>query len=83
MNLSIEQQLREMISTISGIPADFSRESHLYLDLGVASIHALQLLTDIEEKFGVSVPDEEFVEATSLGKITDLVSKLTSQPAQG
>lgn len=75
-NTNVEQQLREMISQTSGLPQDFDRTGNLYLDLGVASIHALQLLTDIEDRFAVRVPDEEFIEANSLAKISELVQRL-------
>lgn len=34
--------------------------------LGVASVYALQLLAELEQAFGVSIPDEDFVEATSI-----------------
>jgi acyl carrier protein len=72
----IEEQIRDMICQMSGLPRDFDRDGHLYLDLGVASMHALQLLTEIEDRYGVQVPDDEFVEASSLAKIGGLVVRL-------
>ena len=76
--IQIEDQIRDMISQVSGLPHDFDRNGHLYLDLGVASMHALQLLTEIEDRYGIQVPDEEFVEASSLAKIGGLVARLVS-----
>jgi acyl carrier protein len=32
---------------------------------------------DLEEKFQVSVPDEAFVEATSIQRLTEMMEKLT------
>ena len=76
---NLELQLREIICQLTSLPAEFDPAAHLYLDLGVASLYALQLLTEIEERFGIHVPDEEFVEATSLAKMTDLVQRLAGE----
>lgn len=65
---------------IAGLPSDANADADLYLDLGVASFHALQLL---QESFSVSIPDDQFVEATSLNKLTSMMSNLITVQASG
>jgi acyl carrier protein len=74
---NIENKVRETISRISGLPFDMPGDANLYLDLGVASVHALQLLADLESEFDVSIPDEDFVEATSVLQLASLMRSLT------
>jgi len=68
--------LRKLICESAGIPDDFDASSNLYLDIGIPSTKAIQLLMDIEERFSVSVPDEEFVDAVSLDALAQLIGRL-------
>lgn len=77
--VDIEAGIRKIVSEISGIPENADPQADLYLDLGMASVHALQLLTELEDRFGVQVPDDEFVEATSIEKLTGLVQRLSAK----
>jgi acyl carrier protein len=75
---TIEDRVRHIIAEISGLSTSIPGDANLYLDLGMASVYAVQLLMDLEEKFQVSVPDEAFVEATSIQKLTAMMEGLTS-----
>ena len=75
--VDVEGDVRRIVSGISGIPEDSDAQADLYLDLGVASVHALQLLTELEEHFEIQIPDDDFVEATSIARLTHLVGRLT------
>jgi len=78
----IEKKVRDLISRTTGLPQDVPGDANLYLDLGVASVHALQILADLESEFDVSIPDEEFVEASSVAQLVALMQKLTDVPAR-
>ncbi|MBV8069162.1 MAG: acyl carrier protein [Acidobacteriaceae bacterium] len=75
--VDVEAGIRKIVCGISGIPEDANAQADLYLDLGMASVHALQLLTELEDHFGIQIPDDDFVEATSIGKLIALVEKLS------
>ena len=77
--VDVEAGIRKIVSEISGIPENADPRADLYLDLGMASVHALQLLTELEDRFGVQIPDDDFVEATSIEKLTALVQRLSAQ----
>jgi len=72
----VEADVRKIVTGISGISENADSQADLYLDLGVASVHALQLLTELEDHFGIQIPDDQFVEATSIAKLSELVNAL-------
>jgi acyl carrier protein len=76
---SVETKVRAIVADISNLPVDMPADANLYLDLGVASVHALQLLTELEDQFGVAIPDDRFVEATSINDLTALMSGLIEE----
>jgi acyl carrier protein len=79
---SVESKVRAIVADISNLSVDMPADANLYLDLGVASVHALQLLTELEDQFGVAIPDDRFVEATSINDLTALMSGLMQARAE-
>jgi acyl carrier protein len=72
----MEQELRQILVEVCGIAPDFDRAAHLYFTLGVPSVKAMLLLMVLEERFAIQVPDEQFVEAVTLEKLTAMVEGL-------
>ena len=77
-----ETRIREIVTAVAELPPDAPADANLYLDLGVASVHAMELLMELEDKFEVQVPDEEFVEATSIAQLTAMVDRLLDEKAR-
>jgi acyl carrier protein len=75
--IDVTEKLRRILVTVAGLSSDFPPRADLYLDLGVPSVAAMQLLLEIEDQFGVQVPDEQFVAATSLEMLATMVTELT------
>jgi acyl carrier protein len=75
---SLESRIRGLIARVSGISPTVPGDADLYLDLGVASVHALELLTQLEQVFSIRIPDDDFVEATSIDRLVILVGRLTA-----
>ena len=74
--MELEAQIREAVALQGGFEPDFPAEADFYADLGMASVKAMQLLVELEDQFGVRIPDEEFVQATSLEALTALIAGL-------
>ncbi|MEJ7608513.1 MAG: acyl carrier protein [Bryobacteraceae bacterium] len=81
--ISAESKIREIVARITGLMADIPGDANLYLDLGVASVYALNLLTELEQEFDAAIPDEDFVEATSIAQLAALMDRLTADNAPG
>jgi acyl carrier protein len=75
---TVEHRIRRIIADLANLPFDMPGDANLYLDLGLASVYALQLLSALEQQFDVSVPDEEFVDATTVNDLTTLIERLTA-----
>ena len=73
---TIKLELRQILCEMASLPSDFDEKANLYSELGVASIQAMQLLMELEERYHVSLPDDEFVEARSLESLSMLIHKL-------
>jgi acyl carrier protein len=74
---AIETKIRQVLNSVAGLPTDVDGKANLYLDLGVASVHALTLLSELESQFGVTIPDDEFITATDVDSLTALMQDLT------
>ena len=73
---TLKGELRQLLVEVASLPEGFDEKADLYSVLGMASIKAMELLVVLEERYGVSVPDEEFIQATSLDRLTELMRKL-------
>lgn len=78
-----ETQIRKIIAAIAGISGDASADADLYLDLGVASAHGLQLLAQLERTYSIEIPDDDFVEATTIATLTALMDALIAEKNRG
>ena len=50
-------------------------------EAGVSSVAALELLLELESTFGVSIQDDEFVNARTPRQLLDMVGRLVGGPA--
>jgi acyl carrier protein len=73
---ALKSELRQLLTELAHLPEDFDEKADLYGDLGMASIQAMELLMELEERYGISVPDEEFIEATSLERLAGMIKRL-------
>ncbi len=73
----LKDGLRQVLTSYFSLPQGFDEKADLYRDLGLSSMQAMELLMALEEDYAVKVPDEQFVEATSLESLTAMMSRLT------
>ncbi|WP_300465033.1 acyl carrier protein [Desulfobacula sp.] len=52
---------------------DLTRETKLQEDLGLDSLQAVTLIMDMEDKFNISVDDDEVEGLTTIGEFVDLI----------
>ena len=55
--------------------AALAADDDLFEALGIDSLQALDLLTDLEEAFGVEIPDYELEGVHTLGGLADVVRR--------
>jgi acyl carrier protein len=68
------ERVIQLISQIGGI-GSISPDAGIY-EAGFSSVRVLELLLALEEEFGVSIPDQEFMVARTPREIFGLVERL-------
>ena len=69
-NLEIEQKVKEILSKKLDVePGKIALETRLAEDLGVDSFGAVELMFEIEEAFGLKIPDSEIEHVRRVGDI--------------
>jgi acyl carrier protein len=75
----IKSAIREMITEIAEDmdidEASITDDARFVSDMGLDSMALLEVLATMEKKFGVSIPETEFPNVTSINKCTDTVMK--------
>ena len=71
-----KSDLRQLLMELAALSEGFDENADLYTELGVASMKAMELLMELEDRFQVSVPDEEFIQATSLQGLAEMIQRL-------
>lgn len=69
----------ELVARIANIPAPRA-EDDMYV-AGLASTDALELLVELEDAFGISIPDDRFIEARTVGQLAGVVTELRAGAA--
>jgi acyl carrier protein len=64
----------QLITDIGGI-GEITLDTAIY-DAGFSSARALELVLSLEEEFGLSIPDQEFLAARTPRQIAGLVDRL-------
>jgi acyl carrier protein len=72
----LKSELRQLLIELASLPEGFDEKADFYSDLGIPSMKAMELLVTLEERYGVNVPDEEFIEATSLERLAGMMQGL-------
>ncbi|WP_437568195.1 acyl carrier protein [Sorangium sp. So ce542] len=76
MAIEVEKVI-EVIVTVGSLPAAIQPDDDIY-DAGFSSIRALQLLTELEDKFNVTLPDDRFSLARTPRALSALIQERAS-----
>jgi len=70
------EKIANMISEQLGIDvSEITMETNLITDLNADSLDAVEVLTQIEEEYGIEIPDDMTEEFQVVGNIVDFVEK--------
>ena len=77
-----ENELLDIIATEANVDrATLKRESPL-ADLGIQSLDVVSVLFEIEERWGVTIDEEDLPRMANLGEVLDyLVARINAVPA--
>ena len=70
----IENRVREiMAQSLGRTIEDLTPEATFDKDLGADSLMLLELMRDLEEEFGIEIPDEDQEKVMTVGQATDYI----------
>lgn len=79
----IKETIRELITEIAEDmdveESSITDEAKFVEDMGLDSMALLEVLATMEKKFGVSIPETEFPNITSINQCTDTVQKYLAE----
>jgi acyl carrier protein len=58
---------------------ELTESSHLVADLGIDSLGVMEVIADLEDRFGLHIPDSALGEVGTLSDVVDAVSKRLAQ----
>ena len=80
----VATELTRELSEISGIPsAEITADSHLFTDVGLDSLAAMELLIQLEHRFSISLSEERVASLVTFGDLVDAVKESQSENAAG
>ena len=71
----ILEKLKEIIADHSGEEADTITAETKFADLGIDSLTTVEILMDIEDEFGVEVPDEILDKLVTVKDVVDYIEE--------
>ncbi|HLT03137.1 MAG TPA: acyl carrier protein [Geminicoccaceae bacterium] len=74
----LSSRITQVVARVARVadPKLIELDKDLYRDIGVKSTAALDLLLSLEEEFGVSIPDQAFGDARTVGSLVALIGEL-------
>jgi acyl carrier protein len=75
---SVRERLFDMFGRFAAHKVPVSEASTVAGDLGLDSINIMELVTELEETFGLAIPDEEIA---AIGTVGDAINAVTDRLA--
>ncbi len=78
----MKAQLIDLLANTTGLSASaISPTAHLTRDLGLDSLDVVDLVMQLEQTFGLSIPDEDYSLLTTVEEINSYLGKKLQVPA--
>lgn len=74
------EKVRDIIADkLSVKKEDVKNESNIAEDLGADSLDLVEILMDLEDTFGISIPDEAIPQIKTIKELVDFIDKNTKK----
>ena len=69
----LREALREIVAEVAEI--DEVPDDALFMDLGIDSMMAIEIVSDVERNYKIKVPEDELEQVTDLNSVVALVER--------
>ena len=81
-NEEILSDLADIVNEVAGVDtSEISREKSFVDDLDIDSLSMVEIAVQVEDRFGVKVPDDELANLRTVGDAVDYIVKSEPKPA--
>ena len=70
----MEERLISLIKSVCDTDVEITRDTNFTYDLGLKSIDQLELITDVEDEFGIEVSDDAVERIRTVGDLLDYIA---------
>lgn len=82
--MSLKTMIKEYMAGVLNISADeIGDDSHFIEDLGGDSLSSLELLIKLEEKYAITIPDEEYFRCNNANELSSLLYEVLQKNESG
>ena len=75
--MSTFDKVKEVIIDKLGVEGDaINSDAHFVNDLGADSLDTVELIMELEEEFGIEIPDEDAENIMTVGSAVDYIDKV-------
>ena len=79
---NVAERVIEVISRSNQLPGAHVTMETSFQELGMSSLDALALIFDLEEEFGVSIPNDEAMQIASVRQAVEALERLLADETQ-
>ena len=78
----LREQLRDIIAEVGELDdaESITDDAHLFTDLGLDSMQALEIVLEIERRWDLTVPEDDLQKIQSLKDAVELAERLGAKP---
>lgn len=69
----------DVLKNVSRRPIDPSLESELVADLGFDSLQVLEVISELEDRFGITIPADDVPAVRTVAQIVERVARLVGE----
>ena len=75
--MSTFDKVKEVIIDKLGVEENaINKDAHFVNDLGADSLDTVELIMELEEEFGIEIPDEDAENMMTVGSVVDYIEKV-------
>ena len=73
-NNSVFTKVAELIATTADIPLEKITPESRFHDLGMDSLDALAMISDLEEEYKIKIPNQEILKISTVGQAVESIT---------
>lgn len=74
----VELKLRDLLATVTPLPADFSPQTDLLESMALESAQIMEFVMEVEDHFEIVIEQEELASVRNVAQLADIVRRMAA-----